>query len=319
MRRWAVLVGEIDAGVIGASLRLLPESLKLAGIPKDDIVARRDTSGPIDAFLAERFYPSPGVAHRDEWIDDGRLRLRVYTPAPMPSRGVLYYIHGGGLILSHIDAYDARCSYWASHTGCTVVSVDYRLAPENPYPAAIDDCMTGLIWTHEHLSDYDATTLGVAGDSAGGGLAAATALRNRDLTHLDLACQVLIYPMLDDRNIHADERFASRLVPWTFEDNSIGWNAYLQGQAGAPGISAYAAPARADSLAGLPPTYIDTGSMDIFLDEDVAYARRLIDEGVPVEAHIWNGALHGFDYIAPRIALSRTAWDKRIAFVRSHL
>lgn len=314
-----MLVGGIDAGVVGACLRLLPESMKVAGIPKDDITARRDTSGPIDELLAARFYASPGVTHHDEWIDGGRLRLRIYTPAPMPSRGVLYYIHGGGYMLSSIDVYDARCSYWAAETGCTVISVDYRLAPENPYPAAIDDCITGLVWTHEHLAGFEAGTLGVAGDSAGGGLAAATALRNRDEVHIELACQVLIYPMLDDRNVAADERFASRLIPWTFEDNVIGWNSYLQGRAGAADIPAHAAPARAESLAGLPATYIDTGSMDIFLDEDVAYARRLIADGVPTEAHIWNGALHGSDYFAPGIALSRTAWDKRIAFVRSHL
>ena len=319
MPRWAMLVGGIDAGVVGAALRMLPESLKIAGIPKDDIVARRDTSGPLDAFLAERFYPSPGVTHRDEWIDGGRLRLRIYTPAPMPSRGVLYYIHGGGLVLSSIEAYDARCAYWASSTGCTVVSVDYRLAPENPYPAAIDDCITGLMWTRDHLADLDATTLGVAGDSAGGGLAAATALRNRDDVHIDLACQVLIYPMLDDRTIHPDERFSSRLIPWTYEDNAIGWNSYLQGRAGASDISLYAAPARAESLKGLPPTYMDTGSMDIFLDEDVTYARRLIADGVPVEAHVWNGALHGFDYFAPRTSLAHVAWEKRTAFVRTHL
>lgn len=314
-----MLVGGIDAGVVGAALRLLPESLKVAGIPKDDITARRDTSGPLDEMLAARFYASPGVTHRDEWIDGGRLRLRIYTPAPMPSRGVLYYIHGGGYMLSSIEAYDARCSYWAAETGCTVVSVDYRLAPENPYPAAIDDCITGLVWTRDHLDDFDARTIGLAGDSAGGGLAAATALRNRDDVHVDLACQVLVYPMLDDRNTTVDERFTSRLIPWTFEDNLIGWNAYLAGRAGSPEIPGYAAPARADSLAGLPPTYIDTGSMDIFLDEDVAYARRLIADGVPTEAHIWNGALHGSDYFASSTSLARTAWDKRIAFVRSHL
>ena len=314
-----MLVGGIDSGVVGACLRLLPESLKVAGIPKDDITARRDTAGPLDSLLAARFYPSPGVTHRDEWIDAGRVRLRIYTPAPMPSRGVLYYIHGGGYMLSSIEAYDARCSYWAAETGCTVVSVDYRLAPENPYPAGLDDCIAGLVWTRDHLADFDARTLGIVGDSAGGGLAAATALRNRDEVHIDLACQVLVYPMLDDRNIAADERFTSRLIPWTLEDNLIGWNAYLAGRAGSPDIPGYAAPARATALAGLPDTYIDTGSMDIFLDEDVAYARRLIADGVPTEAHIWNGALHGFDYFACGTSLARAAWDARIAFVRGHL
>lgn len=316
-----MLIGGIDAGVVAGVLRTLPVAMKSASIPKDDIIARRDTSGPLDSLLASIMGSQPGVTIDNTWIETaaGPLRLRIYRPAPMPSNGVLYYIHGGGLILSTVDAYDARCSYWAAETGCTVVSVDYRLAPEHPYPAAIDDCIGGLNWTAAHLADFDATKIGVAGDSAGGGLAAATSLRNRDFGSVDLACQVLVYPMLDDRTQGPDDRFTSQLIPWTFEDNTIGWNSYLQGTAGYPSTPAYAAAARATNLEGLPPTYIDTGSMDIFLDEDVTYAKRLIAAGIPVEAHIWNGALHGFDYFAFKSSLAQTAWAKRTAFVREHL
>ena len=312
-----MLIGGIDSGVVAASLRMLPLAMRTQTAPNDDILARREQSGPLDTLLAQRFGTPAGVSIEDANADG--VRVRIYTPAPMPSRGVLLYVHGGGLILGTVENYDARCSAWAANTGCTVVSVDYRLAPEHPFPAAHDDVMTALAWTNAHLQDFDATTIGIAGDSAGGGLAAAAALHNRDAKVAELSCQVLVYPMLDDKNTGPDDRFTSPLITWTFADNVIGWNSYLNDRAGAPDISPYAVPFREKKLEGLPPTYIDTGSMDIFLDEDVEYAKRMIAAGVTVEAHIWNGAIHGFDYFASTTALAEAAWAARYAFVRRYL
>lgn len=306
-----MIVSGIDAGLLAPLLRLLPTGLTAARIPRDDIAARRAASDTSDAVLNRRFGMAPGVTWRDNTIQtpDGPMRVRVYSP-PTASRGSVLYLHGGGLVLGTIEGYAARCAAWAAGTGCEVVVPDYRLAPEHPYPAAIDDAMTALAWCATRGDDIG--PIGVAGDSAGGGLAAAVALRNREDAVAPLAFQVLVYPMLDDRTVGPDARYASPFVSWSFADNAISWRAYLDN---APAPSD-AAPARADDLAGLPPTYVDTGTLDIFHDEDVAYARRLLAAGVEVEAHIWNGAPHGFDVVAPRSALGRAAWDARFAFVR---
>lgn len=306
-----MLVAGVDTGVLIAMVPLMPGGLAAARIPRDDIPARRAANRASDAHLNRRFGMASGVRWADEDTDGpgGRMRMRVYTPATPPV-GTLLYLHGGGLVLGTIDGYAARCAAWAAGTGFEVVVPEYRLAPEHPYPAAIDDAEAALRWCQARARG----PVGIAGDSAGGGLAAALTLRNRQARIVPLAFSVLVYPMLDDRTTGPDDRYASPFVSWSYADNLVSWRAYL-GE-GTP--HADTSPARANDLSGLPPTYVDTGTLDIFHDEDVAYARRLVASGVQVEAHIWNGAPHGFDVIAPRSSLGRCAWTARFAFVHRH-
>jgi len=309
----------VNSRVALALLRQRPLIRKNPAPDPLEINALRAQSLVLNNFLIKQFGMAPGVTFRDEFTSTpaGQLRLRVYSPDRVTSNCVIYYIHGGGLILSSVETYDARCAHWAANTGSTVISVDYRLAPEHPYPAPLDDVMAGLGWTSKNLEVINATKIIIAGDSAGGCLAAAATLRNRDETTIDIAAQILIYPMIDDRNLGPDPRFTGPFVTWPFASNAFGWNAYLEGQASSQNIPIYAAPARATDLRNLPRTYIETGSQDIFLDEDTAYAQALMAAGVSVEAHIWNGAPHGFDYIAPASRLAKKAWQARFDFVQS--
>jgi acetyl esterase/lipase len=224
------------------------------------------------------------------------------------------------MICGSLDGYNSRCMHYASGTGITVVSVDYRLAPEHPYPAALDDATFALRWLHAHASDIglDAKRIGIAGDSAGGCLAAATVIRNQEDRGPAITCQLLVYPMLDYRTVVPDPRYTGRFIGWTFADNATAWAAYL-GAATDEVPPTTASPALATQLAGLPPTFIDTGTMDIFHDEDVAFADLLRTAGVDVEFHIWNGATHGFDYLAGRSGLAKRAWKARFDFLHKHL
>lgn len=307
-----MIVAGLDVGVLAALLPLLPDGIASSRIPRHDIAARRSSSERSDARLNRRFGMAAGVSWVDQHIEgaSGSMRVRIYSP-PHPPRGTLLYLHGGGLVLGTVDGYAARCAAWAAGTGLEVVVPEYRLAPEHPYPAAIDDAEAALRWCR----DRGRGPIVVAGDSAGGGLAAALTLRNRDRQITPLACSVLVYPMLDNRTVGPDPRYTSPFIAWSFADNTISWQSYLNGAEPAADSS----PAHADDLFGLPPTYLDTGTLDIFHDEDVAYARRMIASGVEVEAHIWNGAPHGFDVIAPCSSLGRRAWAARFAFVRSQI
>lgn len=274
--------------------------------------------------LGRRFGKASDVTIKDHYIprnNGSQLRLRVYRKISSTARGALLYVHGGGMIVSSIEDYDERCMHYSTNTGLPVISVDYELAPEAPFPAQIDDALTALAWMHQSADDegWDTARIGIGGDSAGGGLTAGTVLKNRDTAALPLACQLLVYPMLDDTNVVPDRRFPKQFQIWTYVDNETGWDAYLSGLGDRSDVPIYAAPARATDLSGLPPTYIDTGTLDIFYDEDLAYAKKLIADGVSVEGHIWNGAPHGFDYFAFDSSIAKRAWDARFAFLTEHL
>ena len=318
------LFGNIDAGVLRSLLRQLPSALRQKPCELGDVECRREISDTLNADLARRFGKASDVTLRDHRIsrpDGTELRVRIYRKIGSTAQGALLYVHGGGMIVSTLEDYDERCMHYCTNTGLPVVSVDYPLAPESPYPAQIDDALTALRWMHDNAGEqgWDPTRIGIAGDSAGGGLVAGAVLKNRDTEGPALACQVLVYPMLDDRNIVPDSRFPKQFQLWTYVDNETGWDAYLSGLTGSSDVPIYAAPARADDLSRLPPTYIDTGTLDIFHDEDIAYAKKMIADGVTVEAHIWNGAPHGFDYTAPNSSLAKKAWDCRFAFLVEYL
>jgi acetyl esterase/lipase len=185
-----------------------------------------------------------------------------------------------------------------AQVGCAVVSVDYRLAPETPAPGSVEDCYAALKWIHTNANELgiDTSRLAIGGASAGGGMAAALGLLTRDRGEIPLAFQLLIYPMLDDRTVTMEtpHAYTGEFI-WTHEANRFGWTALLGHEPGIPGVSLYAAPARAESLAGLPPTFVSVGALDLFLTENIEYAHRLMAEGVPTELHVYPAAFHGFN------------------------
>ncbi|MFI1223629.1 MULTISPECIES: alpha/beta hydrolase [unclassified Streptomyces] len=268
--------------------------------------------------------PAEGVLVTDHRLPGpDPVRLRVYlprepAPGPLPC---LVWIHGGGLVLGTPETDDARVSAYVLGAGCAVVSVDYRLAPEHPHPVPVEDCYRALLWTVDRADalGIDPERLAVGGISAGGGLAAATALLARDRGGPRLAFQFLLCPMLDDRNTTESSREFTEPVTWPRANNLYGWAALLGPLAGGDEVSAYAAPARATDLSGLPPAYVDVGELEVFRDECAQYALRLIAAGVSTEFHLWPGAFHGFDGALPHLALSRRAAAEQLAVLRRAL
>jgi acetyl esterase/lipase len=250
--------------------------------------------------------PATTTAFRDEQAGTA-VRVRIYSPPEAgQQRPCVYWIHGGGYITGSALTVDPRLNFWVEALDCLVVAVDYRLAPEHPYPAPLEDCYTGLTWTITHAEELgvDPARVVVAGSSAGAGLAAAVALLARDRGGPSLAHQVLIYPMLDDRQVTRSSQLDGTAV-WGRSANALGWRAYLGPRAGQAGVPAHAAPARAADLAGLPPAFVAVGSADLFRDESIAYASRLLEAGIPAELHVYPGAPHGFEVIVPSAEVSR--------------
>lgn len=232
---------------------------------------------------------------------------------PMP---VLYHVHGGGLVVG--TAYDdlPTVAALAHQAGCAVASVEYRLAPEHRYPAAVEDVYAGLVWlaeTSEKLG-LDPARIVVTGVSAGGGLAAAAALLARDRGTPRLAGQLLLCPMLDDRNDSDSAIQMEGVGAWDRSANATGWTAYL-GESRTD-VPVYAAPGRARDLSELPPTYVDVGSAETFRDENVTYAARIWACGGDAELHVWPGGAHGFDALAPTAQLTADAWHARVRWLR---
>jgi acetyl esterase/lipase len=233
----------------------------------------------------------------------------------------LYHTHGGGMIMgNNRTGLDAMLG-WVTDPGLVIVSAEYRLAPEHPFPAGAEDCYAGLAWTASHAEELgiDPGRLIVGGGSAGGGLAAACALMARDRGGPPLAGQMLIYPMIDDRLATESTWELDGDGIWDGTSNENAWNMLLGDQRGTEGVSPYAAPARADDLSGLPPAYIELGSVETFRDEDLDYARRLWAAGGNAELHVWPGAYHGYDLIAPGSSLTRSALAVRLNWLRRTL
>ena len=239
----------------------------------------------------------------------------LYRPAGSERPGAaLLNLHGGGYVMGSADREDAAMRSLATDADCAILSINYRLAPETPYPGPLDDCWAALQWLHEKAPELGiaAERIGVRGVSAGGGLAAALSLRARDAQSYPVAFAMLIYPMLDDRT---EPQPNTDHFVWTADANRFAWKAYLGKHSASP--PHYAAPARAPDLAGLPPTFIATGSIDLFASENLEWARRLIEVGVPVELHVYLGAYHGFPIVAESNVAQRFERDCRSAIARA--
>jgi acetyl esterase len=247
---------------------------------------------------------------------DGRpgVRVRIYTPVPRCSPGpALLYLHAGGFVLGGLESDEARCLRFSAEAGYVVLAVEYRLAPEHPFPAAFEDCRTVLDWLCEeadHLG-IDRGRLSVGGSSAGGALAAGLSLWARDHGGPPLAAQLLVYPVIDDRlGTDSIKKFWD-CPGWNGAATAQMWAHYLGSPAGAP--SAYAVPARAASLAGLPRTYLLVAGDDPLRDEGLEYGARLQAAGVPTEIHEFPGVPHGFDLFVPDVPISQRAVSEQVS------
>jgi acetyl esterase/lipase len=243
------------------------------------------------------------------------IQVRIYDPVhrdnPAPA---LVFLHGGAFTAGDLETEDPRCREIATRTGIVVVSVDYRLAPEHPFPAPFSDCYDTLLWCSNHADELgvDPERIAVGGSSAGGALAAAIALAARDLGGPAIVLQMLLYPVIDDRLATASMAAFGNTPGWNQPNSVHMWRHYL-GAARAGAVSPYAAPARATDLRGLPPAYVMTVEFDPLRDEGVEYARRLIAADVPTELHVFAGAFHGFDAAAPQATLSRRSLTEQCA------
>ena len=299
-------------------LEALAEQLPASVTP--DLIGplrEQDRDVPIELVLAQHL----GVTHRETTVpgyEGAELTVSVFAPRGHTGTGPgFFHTHGGGMILGNRFGGIEVVLDWVERFRGVCVSVEYRLAPEHPDPYPVEDCYAALVWTSEHAEELgiDPDRLVIVGASAGGGLAAGTTLLARDRSGPALAGQVLIYPMIDDRNDSVSAQQMVGVGVWDRTSNDTGWDALLGERRGTDDVSSYAAPARATDLSGLPPAFIDVGTAETFRDEDVAYATAIWAAGGVAELHVWPGGFHGFDLMVPHAALSRVMLETRTAWV----
>ncbi|OLS98210.1 esterase [Pseudonocardia sp. CNS-004] len=266
-----------------------------------------------------------GVQVRDELVPgpDGApdVRLRIFTPDRVAAPAAIYDVHGGGFIVGTIDIFDTLNARLARELGVVVVTVEYRLAPEHPYPAPLEDCYAGLVWTAKNADalGVDPDRIVIHGESAGGGLCAGLALLARDRGGPRIAFQYLGVPELDDRLDTPSMQAFTDTPIWNRPNAVVSWDSYLgAGQRGGPDVPVYAAPARATDLTGLPPAYVSVMEFDPLRDEGIAYAQRLMQAGVSVELHAFPGTFHGSSMIE-QAAVSRRQADEELGVLRRAL
>jgi acetyl esterase/lipase len=301
---------------LGALLAAMPEMPPLAA---DTLAAIR----PYATVPAETALAGRDVDRRDVVVtahDGAAIGLTILNPSGIDrdvAAPCIYWIHGGGMVMGDRFSQIDIPLDWLDQLGAVVVTVDYRLAPEVTGPTPVEDCYAGLAWVAANADalGIDPARLVVAGTSAGGGLAAGVTLLARDRSGPAIAAQVLVCPMLDHRNTTVSSHQYSGPGIWSREANAFGWSALL-GETGGE-VSCYVSPALADDLSGLPATFIDVGSAEVFRDEVVTQAARIWEAGGQAELHVWSGGCHGFDTLFPEIRLSaaarrtRTEWLER--------
>ena len=312
--------------------RMNPELWKsyehLPAVPTlvDDLVTKRaQLAEQVKAFSAD-LPRSKRVSTRDVNISGPpgapSVRCRLYTPSvTVTNAPALLWIHGGGFTVGNLDQDDILAAKLVDDAACVVVSVEYRLAPEFPFPAGVEDCYAALCWLTVSAGELgvDLSRIAVGGESAGGGLAAGVALMARDRGKVALAYQLLLCPCLDDRHITQSSYEITDPQTWNRTRSLQGWRAYLGGELGQKDVSPYAAPARAGDLGGLPPAYLMVGELDLMRDDTLDYASRLMRAGVSTELHIWPGAFHGFEVMVPHATISKQAVGDYIAALKRAL
>ncbi|HVX20551.1 MAG TPA: alpha/beta hydrolase [Acidimicrobiales bacterium] len=312
------MIGRIDPELRAALEGRDPRS----GVDWDDLPGYRARAAA--AITSSR----PPGAHRDDvgrhdlsfaGVDGRAVPARLYRPeqadgGPLPA---LLWFHGGGFVSGGLERDDLFLEQLCAEVGCAAVAVDYRLAPEWPFPAALDDCVEAFDFVAGQAAELgvDPSRIAVGGRSAGGGLAAACSLRRRDLGRPRAAFQLLLYPMLDDRLDTASSHEIVDPRTWDRASSTRAWSAYL-GEAGDGEKSAYGAPGRAEDLAGLPPTYLAVGELEVVRDEAVAFGHRLLLAGVATELHVFPGAYHGWDLYAPAATSSKRLIDEAFLALR---
>ena len=245
------------------------------------------------------------------------IPIRIYMPKERAEAGPGFVnFHGGGFILGDLESEHSRCLIMAAEGGAVSISVDYRLAPEDPFPAGVEDCYATLKWVVEHAEELkiDPTKIAIGGGSAGGNLTAAVALMARDRGGPDVAFQMLIYPVIDDRCITPSMTNGAGLYIWDYQNSLDMWNHYIGKDRS--NVSPYASPARADDLSGLPPAYVITCEHDPLRDEAIIYAMDLMAAGVQVELHNYPGTVHGFDFLTASEISTRAVNESVDAFKR---
>lgn len=272
----------------------------------DDPPKAREMFQPLWDALADELLESPvTIEERTIPGSDGGIGVVIYQPPTPAPRGGLLWIHGGGYIVGS-GRNDPHGIGFAEHVGCTVVSVDYRLAPESTYKEAISDCFGALCWLADNADalGVDPARIAIGGASAGGGLSAALALYNRDHKGPDLAYQLLIYPMIDDRHDSPSGYAITHPTVWNRALSLKAWKMYLGAEYGSDKVSPYAAAARAGDLSGLPPALVTVGMLDLFRDENIDYAQRLMAAGVPTDLQVYPGMYHGAEMSVMDAAVS---------------
>ncbi|MEP6478903.1 MAG: alpha/beta hydrolase [Rhodoglobus sp.] len=281
------------------------------------------TYGPISSRLMRSLKPrpaapAPGVTVHELVVPgpEGapQVSLRVFQPANLTAPApALFWVHGGGLVIGSPEQDDRTNIAFARELGITVVAVRYRLAPNNKAPAAVEDAYAGLLGLVAHAAELqvDVDRIAIGGASAGGGIAAALALLAHDRGEVTPAFQLLVYPMLDDRTTHRTDIGARDVRAWNPKSNRFGWRSYLGDAVGGADVSPYAAAARREDLTGLPPAWVGVGTLDLFHDEDLEYARRLNAADVPCELFVVPGAFHGFDALYPKAPITATFWREQ--------
>jgi acetyl esterase/lipase len=297
----------VDPELVPA-LEMMPD----APLNQETLAITREFLEQMTAALNAQLPPIEGITQEDRLIPGPEgapdVRIRIYRPTEQTKKlPGFFWIHGGGYVMGSIDRDDYGIRLRMKAVDCVTVSVDYRRAPEAPFPAPLEDCYTGLKWCFDHADEIgvDTSRVAIGGGSAGGGLAAALALLVRDRAEMDIVFQMLIYPMIDDSNVAPASEDLPDTYIWSRAKNLFGWTSYLGKTPGSEGVSPYAAAFRATDLTGLPPAIIVVGDLDLFVNENIEYARRLIQAGIPTELHVYPGAYHGFNGMAMEAAVSQ--------------
>ena len=254
--------------------------------------------------------------------DGSSIRLRVYrSKAKNATAPAMVWMHGGGYIGGKPEQDDLYCIHFVREAGLVIVSVDYRYAPEHPFPSALEDCHAALTWIKANASQLgvDADRIAIGGESAGGGLAAALVQLAVDRKEVKPVFQLLIYPMLDDRTVLRSDLADRVYRAWNQESNRFGWESYLGRKCSAEAVPPYSVPARREDLSTLPPAWIGVGTLDLFHDEDVTYAKRLKECGVDCELTVVPGAFHGFDLAGMQVNVVRDFIGSQVDALKKNL